>query len=406
MNKHSILDFTLVLALRPRRLAIVCLLAVCVVLIAAFVPLPVHAQDEPKPIGNRLDAHKAVVHIFSVGRFQRYGEGKERLEFDGGTGFIIDPEGIVVTNAHVMNGGNLFRVYLDGETEPRNAVLLGVSECSDLAVLDIRGSGYPFLKWQEDPAREGQAVMAAGYPGGDYTETAGHIEVPELQHDSSWASIASAIGHTARLRPGNSGGPLLNSFGEVVGVNYGGNAALDHYVAIAKSVAIPVIGQLRGGADVDSVGINGEAFDEDGDQGVWVTAVLTAKWDSNIQIEFVLNRLELIESFEKVIQPLGPALRSKHKLYDIPTAAITADTLNIRSGPGTSYDKIGTLNSGDKIMVFGRDNASCKWFYVGTNDTDGWISADPEFTAPDRDCSKLEIITPEMVEKWNSAADN
>lgn len=628
MNKHLYFDPAWLLELQPRNLGVACVLAVCVVFYAVFVPLPIHAQDEPQPIDNRSEAHKAVVNILSAGRFQRYGEAEQSLEADGGSGFIIDPEGIVVTNAHVVNGGNLFEIYLYGESEPRNAVLLGVSECSDLAVLDIRGSGFPYLKWQAEPVRTGQAVIAAGYPGGDYVETSGRIVELNSRIESSWAAIDAEIGHTARLRPGNSGGPLLNSSGAVVGVNY---ARVDNgksYAAIDKQVARPLVEQLRGGVDVDSIGINGEAFDEGGDAyGVWVTAVKTGSpadkaglqpgdiitaleglpvgysggmgaycdilrshkadapiafdalrssqaisgqfsgqagepapdqpvaamepaatpeeavtpekavaqpdasagaagyhllsnkagtivlslpadweiiadeplgfgslvlgpslvagalradgsyakmpgisvlvwsfgsktsveesldtvpppqgctfyarqqvytmsftgvadiwtdcsdikghsaltavlsptWNPETQVEFVLNRLELVESFEKVIEPLSKGMRSAPQLYDIPSATITADSLNLRSGPGTDYDKVTLLTAGDKVVVFGRDSAACEWYFVGQNGTEGWISADPAYVVADHDCDELETITAEMIKEWQNSADN
>ena len=156
---------------------------------------------------------EAVVHIVSVGAAWQYDEAEPSVEVGAGSGFIVDPEGIVVTNAHVVNGGNLFDVYLYGESEPRNAVLLGVSECDDLAVLDIRGSGFPYLLWQETPLLPPEVVYAAGYPGGEYTENRGRVQNDGRSGDSDWASVDQVVRHTAELHPGNSGRAAAQPFG-------------------------------------------------------------------------------------------------------------------------------------------------------------------------------------------------
>ena len=57
---------------------------------------------------------------------------------------IIDPSGIAVTNNHVVTGAATLKVFLEGETEPRNATVLGASECWDLAVIDIEGDDFPY----------------------------------------------------------------------------------------------------------------------------------------------------------------------------------------------------------------------------------------------------------------------
>ena len=80
--------------------------------------------------------------------------------------------------------------------------------------------------------------------------------------------------HTAELHPGNSGGPLLNRSGRVAGVNFAVNDEESAFFAINQDVAIPLVEQLGEGQDVDSIGINGLAFDESDDWfGIWVVAV-------------------------------------------------------------------------------------------------------------------------------------
>ena len=243
--------------------------------ITTLYPHTAAAQDrQGTPVTSLARIREAVVHIVSVGAAWQHDEEEPSIEVGAGSGFIIDPEGFVVTNAHVVNGGNLFEVYLYGESEPRNAVLLGVSECDDLAVLDIRGSGFPYLLWQETPVASSQIVYAAGYPNGEYTETRGRVQEAGRGGDSDWAAVDQVVRHTAELHPGNSGGPLLNRSGRVSGVNFAVNDEDTIFFAINKDLALPLVEQMVGGRDVDSIGINGLAFDEGDDWfGIWVVAV-------------------------------------------------------------------------------------------------------------------------------------
>jgi hypothetical protein len=84
-----------------------------------------------------------------------------------GSGFIIDEAGVAVTNNHVVTGAAFLQVWVGGESEARNARVLGVSECSDLAVIDIEGEGYPYLESFDGPVSTGTTVFAAGFPLGD-----------------------------------------------------------------------------------------------------------------------------------------------------------------------------------------------------------------------------------------------
>ena len=111
-------------------------------------------------------ARPAVVRIEVEGSYVDPTEG--RVAAGGsGSGFIIDPEGHVVTNAHVVEGAGLVRVYVDGQDDPVTARVLGVSECNDLAVLDLTGDNFPYLAWQEGTVNTGTDVYVAGFPLGD-----------------------------------------------------------------------------------------------------------------------------------------------------------------------------------------------------------------------------------------------
>lgn len=227
-------------------------------------------------IDNLADVRKAVVQIEAVGTFVDPAEGLQLNAAGRGSGFIIDPSGIAVTNNHVVTGGGLYKVYLDGEDQPRNAKVLGVSECADLAVIDIQGDEFAYLEWYDGQIQVGLDVYAVGFPLGDpeYTMTRGIVAKERADGETNWASVDRVIQHDASINPGNSGGPLVNADGQVLAVNYAGNSETNQYFAIERDQAIEVIEQLRTGINVDSIGINGEAVNNgEGLSGHWVASV-------------------------------------------------------------------------------------------------------------------------------------
>lgn len=243
---------------------------------ATSVPEPT-PTEESRAILALDDAQQAVIQIEAQGTFASPEEGMLFNVAGTGSGFIIDESGIAVTNNHVVTGAALLKVYVGGEDEPRNARVLGVSECSDLAVIDIDGEEFPFLEWYDDDMKVGLDIFAAGFPLGDpeYTLTRGIISKARTSGETSWASVDAVIEHDATINPGNSGGPLLTADGKVVGVNYAGQSETNQYFAIARDEALKIIDQLREGQDVTSIGINGEAFVTDDGQlsGIWVWSV-------------------------------------------------------------------------------------------------------------------------------------
>ena len=246
-------------------------------------------------------AQKAVIQIEAEGTFVDPQEGWNINVGKRGTGFIIDPSGLAVTNNHVVTGSALLRVWVGGDqTKTYNARVVGVSECSDLAVIDIEGDGFPYLDWQSGDIKVGNDVYAAGFPLGDpeYTLTKGIISKEKASGETDWASVDYVIEHSARINPGNSGGPLLSPDGKVVGVNYAGIADYDQNFAISRAEAEPVIEQLRKGKNVDSVGVNGIAVSGNiGDTpiyGIWVRSVQSgsAADEARIQPGDIIYQLE------------------------------------------------------------------------------------------------------------------
>ncbi|MCP5027404.1 MAG: trypsin-like serine protease [Actinomycetia bacterium] len=247
----------------------------------------------------------SVVKILAEGTFIDAEEGLQLNAAGLGSGFIISEEGLVVTNNHVVTGAALLQVWLDGESDPVNARILGVDECSDLAVIDLEGDGYTPLSFATESVSAGLEVIAAGYPvtGAsdiaevDYTLTAGIISSADAPSSSSWSSVDGVLEHDARIRGGNSGGPLVSrEDGSVVGINFAGTDLHDQNFAISAVDAMPIIESLSAGDNVDSIGINGQAvWDDDiGLSGIWVASVQSGSPadDASIEAGDIITTLE------------------------------------------------------------------------------------------------------------------
>jgi serine protease Do len=136
-----------------------------------------------------------------------------------GSGFIIDPSGIVVTNNHVIDGASEINVILQDNTTLR-AELIGTDPRTDLAVLRVRANRpLPFVPWGDsDTAEVGDWVLAIGNPFGlGGTVTAGIVSA--RGRDIRQGPFDDFIQTDAAINRGNSGGPLFNMRGEVVGIN-------------------------------------------------------------------------------------------------------------------------------------------------------------------------------------------
>ncbi|MFQ5793480.1 MAG: S1C family serine protease [Candidatus Bipolaricaulia bacterium] len=251
------------------------------VLALAVVALTLAGCPGPTPPPTRLevgaldDVKRATIQIEAQGSFIDPDVGLQQNVAGRGSGFIIDESGIAVTNNHVVTGAAFLRVWVGGESEPRNARILGVSECSDLAVIDIEGDGYSYLGWYDDRIYTGLDVYAAGFPLGDpeFTLTRGIVSKERAGGETSWASVDAVIEHDATINPGNSGGPLVTQDGKVVGINYAGLDIARQSFAIARDEALKIIDQLRAGQDMTSIGVNGTAMSVDGYSGIWVSSV-------------------------------------------------------------------------------------------------------------------------------------
>jgi S1-C subfamily serine protease len=197
-----------------------------------------------------------------------------------GTGIITSAEGEIITNAHVVEGASAIRVRLAGDTEPREARLLALDSGNDLALLEVEGSGYrPATFVQPGTVRLGDEVVAIGFAlnlDGAPSVTLGIVSALNRTIVTANGALDGLIQTDAAISSGNSGGPLVNALGEVVGINTAvargsaTTAASNIGFAISVDEALPIVESLReqAGGDQREEGFLGVALDDRTDGGL------------------------------------------------------------------------------------------------------------------------------------------
>ncbi len=187
-----------------------------------------------------------------------------------GSGFVIDDEGHILTNNHVVEGASKVTVKLGDSEKTYDAEVVGADPGTDIALLKVdapAGEIHPLTLGHSADAEVGDPVVAIGNPFGlDRTVTSGIVSALQRQIQApNGFSISHVIQTDAAINPGNSGGPLINSAGEVIGINAqiatggGGNGNVGIGFAIPIDTVRAEIEQLKTNGEVEHafIGITG-----------------------------------------------------------------------------------------------------------------------------------------------------
>jgi len=184
----------------------------------------------------------ALVFLFSLGGFAQQ---SGLIVGQTGSGFIVSPDGYILTNAHVIRDATKITVYVGGQSYP--ATVVAISEASDLALLKIPASGLFSVRLGNSLFVEVlDRVVAMGYPKAGYGKdlTASTGEITGIRTNVPGREGKDTLQHNAVITYGSSGGPLFNIYGEVIGVNYAGDPPLNWAIPINE--AIPLLRSVPG----------------------------------------------------------------------------------------------------------------------------------------------------------------
>jgi len=281
-----------------------------------------NAVEQVGPSVVRIDASRQIVQrvprVLEDPFFRQFfgdmgipDQPRTRIEQGTGSGFIIDEDGLILTNAHVIEGADQVLVTLKDGREFAGAVL-GTDPLTDLAVIQVEATSLPTVSFGDsERLRPGEWAIAIGNPLGlDNTVTAGIISA--TGRSSSQIRVpdkrVSFIQTDAAINPGNSGGPLLNEQGEVVGVNtaiIGGAQGLGFAIPIntAREIAQELI--ANGRVEHPYIGIQMRSLTPA------VKEVLNAEAPSNLQISAETGVIIL------GVQPNSPAARAGLRSGDV-----------------------------------------------------------------------------------------
>jgi S1-C subfamily serine protease len=252
---------------------------------------PTRGSDEAVQIAEPRDVIEARVNVAEVARFVAPTVVTISADVGGGTslgtGVIISSEGEIITNAHVIEGATAIRVRLAGETEPRPVNLLASDRGNDLALLRMSGEGFEAATFADPGSvRLGDAALAIGFAlglDGAPSVTLGIVSALDRTISQEDIFLDGLIQTDAAISSGNSGGPLVNAAGEVIGINTAvardtaTTSATNVGFAISVTEALPIIEALRAqanGAERNEAYFGVGLQDRrDGGQGVIVTGV-------------------------------------------------------------------------------------------------------------------------------------
>jgi len=205
--------------------------------------------------------------------FSPFGEPEGEGGSATGSGFVIDEEGHILTNNHVVEGADGIQVKLGASDTTYDATVVGTDPATDVALLDVEAPAsklHPLRLGRSSQLEVGDPVIAIGNPFGlDRTVTSGIVSALQRQIEApDGFAISDVIQTDAAINPGNSGGPLIDAEGEVVGINSqiatggggGGNVGIGFAVPIDTIRA--EIGQLESEGSVEHafLGISGTSI--------------------------------------------------------------------------------------------------------------------------------------------------
>jgi S1-C subfamily serine protease len=289
-----------------------------------------------------------------------------------GSGFVIDTDGHLITNNHVVEGATSIRVKLGSSEATHPAEVVGADPATDVALLKVDAPAdqlHPLALGDSSQVRVGDPVVAIGNPFGlDRTVTSGIVSALQRQIQApNGFSISHVIQTDAAINPGNSGGPLIDAAGKVIGINSqiqtgGGNGNVGIGFAIPIDTAREVVTQLKENGKVEHayLGISGTSISADlaravnlpVKKGILVQEVIAGGPADKAGIEggttsATIEGAEFRLGGDILIEIAGKPIASMNDVIDLVNAAKPGDTLDFTLLRGGSRKTV-TVTLGDR----------------------------------------------------------
>lgn len=218
---------------------------------SAAIPATVHIKTKAnRTVSNNLPRRSPFGDLFGFDFDDFFGERQRSYpQTASGSGAIISEDGYIVTNNHVIAGADEITVTLSNR-RAFEAKLVGADPSSDLAVLKIDAKGLPFLLYgNSDEVKVGQWVLAVGYPLNlEATVTAGIISAKgrtlDINRRQSDSPVESFLQTDAAVNPGNSGGPLVNTEGMLIGINSAIASPTGAYAGYSFTIPVNIVKKI------------------------------------------------------------------------------------------------------------------------------------------------------------------
>lgn len=218
---------------------------------ASAIPATVHIKTKTTRVAsNNLPRRSPLADLFDLDMDDMFGDRQRSLpQMASGSGAIISEDGYIVTNNHVVAGADDLTVTLSNKKSFK-AKIIGADPASDLAVIKIEAKGLPFLMYgNSDELKVGQWVLAIGYPLTlETTVTAGIISAKgrtlDINRRQSDNPVESFIQTDAAVNPGNSGGPLVNTEGKLIGINSAIASPTGAYAGYSFTIPVNIVKKI------------------------------------------------------------------------------------------------------------------------------------------------------------------
>jgi len=215
---------------------------------SAAIPATVHIKTKTvRQASNNLPKKNPFSDLFGIDPNDFFGDRSRSMpEMGSGSGVIISEDGYIVTNNHVVDGADEVTVTLSNKKSFK-AKVVATDPSTDLAVVKVEAKGLPFLLYgNSDDVKVGQWVLAVGYPLSlETTVTAGIVSAKgrsiDINRRQSQAPVESFIQTDAAVNPGNSGGPLINPQGQLIGINSAIASPTGSYAGYSFTIPVNIV---------------------------------------------------------------------------------------------------------------------------------------------------------------------